>query len=112
MLQSSESESRRSAEGAAVGLVICPKHGNGCTFVCPDVAEAVRDKTSCAGIERLAYSAEDDPELVLECWFCPACVAGHRLPPSGPVADPDGFLNTHGALYRPICPRCFEAWRW
>jgi hypothetical protein len=84
-------------------------------FVCPEVAEAVRGKTLCPGIERLAHYAADDPELVtevMECWFCPACVAGHKLPPSGPVPDPDGFLNAHSALYRPMCPGCFEEWRW
>lgn len=93
-----------------MGLVVCPKHDNGFMFVCPEIAESVRASAPCPGIVRLAHHAEDGPELALECWFCPACVARYRLPPSGSVPDADGFLNTHSALYRPMCPGCFNAW--
>jgi hypothetical protein len=94
-----------------MGLVVCPKHGNGFMFVCPEVTVAVRASAPCPGIVRLAHQAEDGPELVLACWFCPACVADHRLPPSGVVPDPDKFLNAYSALYRPMCPKCFEEWQ-
>ena len=95
-----------------MGIVLCPKHGrSGFVFVCPEVAEAVEDKMPCRGIQRLVHYAGDDPELIQACWFCPACITRHKLPPSGPVADPEEFLNTHSALYRPMCPRCFEEWR-
>src|SRR4030095_11173327 len=92
-----------------MGLVVCPKHGNGFMFVCPEVADAVRASAPCPGIAQLAHYADDEPELVLECWFCPACVTRYGLPPSGAV--PDSFLDTHSALYRPMCPECFGEWQ-
>jgi hypothetical protein len=95
-----------------MGLVICPKHGNGFLFVCPHVVAAVESGSSCPGLEYRSYT---DPELEgieLGCWFCPECIAEHRLPPTGTaIPNPEGFLNRTSALYRPMCPGCFEEWQ-
>jgi hypothetical protein len=98
-----------------MGLVVCPKHGNGFLFVCPHVAAAVFAGSPCRGIQHLAYTAANDPELAdleLAGWFCPQCIEDNHLPPSGTAApDPDGFLEGTSALYRPVCPGCFQEWR-
>jgi hypothetical protein len=97
-----------------MALVICSKHGNGALFVCPHVVRAMQLGSPCPGIEYRQYSAADDPELEgveLGCWFCAGCRSEHRLPPSGPLDDPDEFLNSKGGLYRPMCPECFDEWK-
>ena|SRR5690242_10076228 len=98
-----------------MGLVICPKHGNGFMYVCPHVVSAVLSAAPCPGVEYFAYFAKDDPELegiYLAGWFCPQCVAAHAFPPSGTaVAEADGFFHRTSALYRPMCPGCFDEWR-
>jgi hypothetical protein len=97
-----------------MGLVVCPKHGNGFMFVCPHVGEAIVSGRTCPGIEYLAYT-DADPELQgvqLDCWICPRCVSDHKLPPNGTViADGDCFMNRTAAIYRPMCPGCFKDWR-
>jgi hypothetical protein len=97
-----------------MGLVVCPKHGNGFLFVCPHIVAAVLSDAACPGVEYLGYFAKDDQDLEgleLGCWFCPECVAEHNLPPSGTTfLDPDG-LRIPSALYRPMCPGCFDEWR-
>ncbi len=98
-----------------MGLVVCPKHGNGFLFVCPHVAAAVRAGAPCPGIEYRSYTAADHPGLAglaLGCWFCPACIARHRMPPTGTaILDADVFLARTSELYRPMCPGCFAEWR-
>jgi hypothetical protein len=97
-----------------MGLVVCPKHGNGFMFVCPHVCEAVLAEQPCHEIRYLAYT-DADPELSdieLACWFCPRCIDDHGLPPNGTViADGDEFMNRTNLLYRPMCPGCIEDWR-
>jgi len=97
-----------------MGVVLCPKHGRGFLFVCPHVSDAIHAGKPCPGIEYLAYT-DADPELAgieLAGWFCPRCIQDDDLPPNGTVfADGDDFMSVRSALYRPVCPRCFEEWR-
>lgn len=98
-----------------MGLVVCPKHGNGFMFVCPHVSTAVHTGSQCRGIRLLVYidaDIEDIEDIELACWFCPQCVADHHLPPNGTVlSDPVGYMNTTSHLYRPMCPGCFAEWQ-
>jgi hypothetical protein len=99
-----------------MGLLICRKHGiGGCEFGCPHVAIAISSASPCPGIEYRTYTPADDPELVefgLDGWFCPDCVREHQLPPDRTaLTDVDTFLDRTSALYRPMCPKCFEEWR-
>lgn len=99
-----------------MGLVLCPKHGpKGIVFGCPHVAAAVLSASPCAGMERRAYSAKDDPDLMdveLAGWFCTQCVTEFQLPSDETaIADADEFLNRTNALYHPICAQCFQEWR-
>jgi hypothetical protein len=97
-----------------MGLVVCPKHGNGFMFVCQHVADAVLSGLPRPGIQHLAYTAAD-PDFEgfeLGCWFCPQCIASRQLPPSGTViVDEETFLTQSDGLYRPICPGCFQEWQ-
>ncbi len=97
-----------------MGIIRCPRHGNGFMFVCPHVVTAVLASSACRGIQYLAY-ATDDPELAdikLACWFCPQCIEENHLPQNGTVVpDPDSFLNRTSSLYRPLCPECFKEWQ-
>jgi len=100
-----------------MGIVRCQKHGlMGIVFGCPHVADAVRSSTACRGIKELVYTT-DDPDLAdfsHGCWFCPACIAADRLPPTETVvraAELDPFLKRTSHLYRPMCPKCFGDWR-
>jgi hypothetical protein len=97
-----------------MGLVVCPKHGNGFLFVCPHVGAAVSAGQPCHGIQYLVYTAAD-PDLAgieLAGWFCPRCIEDHHLPPTGTsIAESDDFLKTTAALYRPVCPGCFKDWQ-
>lgn len=90
-----------------MGLVVCVEHGNGFMFVCPHVAEAVLSAHPCLGIEFREY--EDPPEVIVGCWFCPACIKVNNLPPTGERVS-DEFLNRTSELYRPMCPGCFRKW--
>lgn len=95
-----------------MGLVICPKHGNGFMFVCPHVSGAVLANSPCPGIELRAYRMfeDDDTDYTkIECWFCPQCIATYHIPDGSPVADEDYIERTH-ELYRPMCPGCFSEW--
>ena len=47
-----------------MGLVVCPKHGNGFMFVCPHVSDAVVAGEACHGIQHLAFT-DADPELAV-----------------------------------------------
>jgi hypothetical protein len=97
-----------------MGLVVCPKHGNGFMFVCPHVSEAVVAGQPRHGMQYLSYT-DANPLLAgmdLACWFCSECIRDHQLPPNGTVmAEGDDFMNDKGALYTPMCPGCFEDWR-
>ena len=97
-----------------MGLVVCPKHGNGFMFVCPHISEAVVAGQPCHEIQYLSYT-DAGPELAgfeLACWFCPQCMQDHKLPPNGTViAEGDDFMNGTSELYRPMCPGCFKDWR-
>ena len=95
-----------------MGLVACPKHGNGFMFVCPHVGEAVVAGRACQGIEFFGCT-DADPELSgfgLDCWFCPQCFSDHELPPNGTVIADDDFMNRTASLYCPMCPGCFKDW--
>jgi len=97
-----------------MGLIICPQHGSGFMYVCPHVSEAVVAREPCRGILRHTYTGADlaFAGIELACWFCPRCVQDHPLPPNGTViADDNDFMNGKGALYRPMCPGCFNDWR-
>jgi hypothetical protein len=92
-------------------MVKCRKHGlEAIKFVCPEVADAVRQMTPCPGTQRLAHFGNDRPHLVLECWFCPACVATYKLLPSGSVPDYDRYAHALSFLYLPVCWSCLEEW--
>src|SRR5687767_14674203 len=100
-----------------MGLVICPKHGNGFMFVCPHVVDAVYFDKPCRGIEPLTYSSSDSglTGIELKGWFCPQCIRDYKLPPDGAaVDDTDDFLNRTSTIYRPMCPGCLAEWqtRW
>lgn len=100
--------------GDFMGLINCPRHGTGFMFVCPHVSNAIVAGVSCPGIQRLAFTDAnaDLSGIELACWFCPACVQLFELPPGGAaIADGDGFLSRTGAIYRPMCPGCFDDWR-
>ena len=95
-----------------MGLVVCPIHGNGFLFVCPHISTAVIAHSPCPGIQYLAYTAADDPALELACWFCPLCITDNHLPPNGTaILEADELMNANGALYRPMCPGCFNDWQ-
>ena len=95
-----------------MGLVVCPKHGNGFLFVCPHVFTCVYDGTTCRGIQYLTYEDAELAEFKLACWFCPQCIEENHLPPDGSIVlDDDEFTNRTNELYRPMCPGCFEDWR-
>lgn len=100
-----------------MGLVICPKHGNGFMFVCPHICAAVDGGEPCHGIEHHAvdYSdADPDLDIELECWFCPKCIQVLGLSVNGRnerMADGEDFVNRTAGLYRPMCPVCFNDWR-
>jgi hypothetical protein len=92
-----------------MGLVVCPKHGNGFMFVCPHVAEAVLSDGPCGGIQKLGHWIEDLREAPIHCWFCPQCISDYQIPPSGAVTE-DWAYGVPSDLHRPMCPGCFSEW--
>src|SRR6478752_3106476 len=92
-----------------MGMVVCPKHGNGFMFVCPHVADAVQCDRACGGIRQLSHWIDDLPEVVIGCWYCPQCVSEHQIPPSGSVTEGEAF-RMPSSIHMPMCPGCFEEW--
>ncbi|QDU19871.1 hypothetical protein [Urbifossiella limnaea] len=95
-----------------MGIVICPKHGHGFLYNCPHLVAAVVAHSPLPGVEYLEYAPSDDPAFLIGCWYCPACVAAHCLPPSGSVPfDSEKFPEGVSPLLQPMCPECFRQWR-
>lgn len=99
-------------EGFGVGIVVCPEHGHGFMYNCPHLVVAVVTKSPLPGVEYREYGSDEDPTFRIGCWFCPACLETHHLPPSGSMAfDADGFPPSAASLCQPMCPGCFQEWR-
>ena len=97
-----------------MGLVVCEQHGGGFMYVCPHVVAAISTDSARRDIRYLEFAASDDEELAdltLAGWFCACCIDGYHLPTDGCVTDADSFLEGASAVFRPMCPGCFEDWR-
>lgn len=103
-----------------MGLVLCKKHGSGFVFVCQHISNAVWSDANCNPnpIRHIEFTAPHDVDfanqtlLTLSGWFCPACIEEHHLPLDGMMMDAEPlFLEDTSAIFRPMCPGCFEEWR-
>jgi hypothetical protein len=95
-----------------MGMVGCPKHGRGFMYNCPHLISAVTNGSRCAGAVYREYAMSDDRSFRIGCWYCPACVEAHHLPPSGTVPfDSQQFPESVASLLQPMCPGCFQEWQ-
>jgi hypothetical protein len=95
-----------------VALILCPKHGRGCSAVCSHVAVLV---WAGAPVRQslVPMCASYEGQVLGPTWLCPECAARFGVPAEGVTLEgEEGFDRFWGEVdWRPVCPGCFEACR-